>query len=257
MIVDIHSHIKRNRNDQEAEEKRLLLDMERNQIDLRVVSALFGWPVKEGNRYISDFVSRFPDRLIGCAVVNPKEDDCKEAAREAMELPGMAMLEFHSLEHGYYPDHCGGIEAVLEEAERKKVPVKVFTGIGACSLPQQWLSHVRRHPGLPFIFLHMGCFDYGYGCVELGAEYPNIYLETSNQYEVQILKKAVTSLPKEKLVFGSSYPERLTRCSLDVFDMFGLDKTYKEYLFGKNGAGILGSGPVSRAVGGEIGVYES
>ena len=76
--------------------------------------------------------------------------------------------------------------------------------------------------------------------MDLGKEIPNIYLETSNQYEVQILKKAVTSLPKEKLVFGSSYPERLTRCSLDVFDMFHLYETYREYLFGKNGARILG-----------------
>ncbi|MCD8171534.1 MAG: amidohydrolase, partial [Clostridiales bacterium] len=86
----------------------------------------------------------------------------------------------------------------------------------------------------------MVCFHYGYGCVDLAGEYPNIYLETSNQYEGQILKKAVTTLPKEKLVFGSSYPERLTRCSLDVFDMFQLDDTYKSYLFEKNGARILG-----------------
>lgn len=240
MIVDIHSHIKRNRRAQKEEEEKLLFDMEHNQIGLRVVSALWGWPLREGNRYISDFVSRYPDRLLGCAVANPKEDDCGEMIKEALELPCMAMVEFNSVEHGYYPDHCEGIETVLQEAERRKVPVKVFTGIGSRSMPQQWLPHVRRHPELSFLFLHMGCFDYGYGCVDLGAAYPNIYLETSNQYEVQILKKAVTSLPKEKLVFGSSYPERLTGCSLDVFDMFRLDETYKEYLFGKNGARLLG-----------------
>ena len=107
------------------------------------------------------------------------------------------MLEFNSVEHGYYPDACSGIEDVLAVAEERRVPVKVFTGIGSRSMPQQWLGHVRRHPDLVFLFLHMGCFDYGYGCVDLGKEIPNIYLETSNQYEVQILKKAVTSLPKD------------------------------------------------------------
>lgn len=240
MIVDIHSHIKRNPAGQEEEEKKLLLDMEKNGIDFRVVSALDGWPVEAGNRYISKLVSAYPDRLAGCAVINPKEDNCAETARKALKLPGMVMLEFNSVEHGYYPDACSGIEDVLAVAEERRVPVKVFTGIGSRSMPQQWLGHVRRHPDLVFLFLHMGCFDYGYGCVDLGREIPNIYLETSNQYEVQILKKAVTSLPKEKLVFGSSYPERLTRCSLDVFDMFHLDETYREYLFGKNGARILG-----------------
>ena len=50
MIVDIHSHIKRNPAGQEEEEKKLLLDMEKNGIDFRVVSALDGWPVEAGNR---------------------------------------------------------------------------------------------------------------------------------------------------------------------------------------------------------------
>lgn len=240
MIVDIHSHIRRNPGNQIKEEEALLADMEKNGVDYRVVSALEGWPTEEGNRYISDLVSRYPERLAGCAVINPKDDNCGEMAKAALALPGMAMLELNSVEHGYYPDHCDGIEEVLEAARERKVPVKVFTGIGSRSMPQQWMGHVERHPELTFIFLHMGCFDYGYGCVDLAEKTPNMVLETSNQYEVQILKKAVTTLPKEKLVFGSSWPERLTRCSLDVFDMFRLDDTCKEYLFGRNGARILG-----------------
>ncbi len=238
MIVDIHSHI---RKDAEGlQEEKLLQDMKKNGIDFRVVSALEGWSVEAGNQYVSDLASRHPECLAGCAVINPKDDNCEEAARKALELPNMVMLEFNSVEHGYYPDACSGIEKVLAVAEEKKVPVKVFTGIGSRSMPHQWLGHVKKHPDLTFIFLHMGCFDYGYGCVDLAQEFPNIYLETSNQYEVQILKKAVTKLPKEKLVFGSSYPERLTKCSLDVFDMFDLSDIYREYLFGKNGARILG-----------------
>ena len=41
MIVDIHSHIKRNPAGQEEEEKKLLLDMEKNGIDFRVVSDVY------------------------------------------------------------------------------------------------------------------------------------------------------------------------------------------------------------------------
>lgn len=238
MIIDIHSHIRKDADGQQ--EQKLLLDMDKNGIDFRVVSALEGWSVEAGNQYVSELVSRHPERLAGCAVIDPKQSDCREIAKKALELPGMEMLEFNSVEHGYYPDGCSGIDAVLEVAEEKKVPVKVFTGIGSRSMPHQWLGHVKKHPNLTFIFLHMGCFDYGYSCVDIAGEMPNIYLETSNQYEVQILKKAVTKLPKEKLVFGSSYPERLTKCSLDVFDMFHLDEIYQEYLFGKNGARILG-----------------
>ncbi len=240
MIVDIHSHIRRRPGCQKEEENALILDMEKNRIGVRVVSALEGWMQKEGNVYISQLVSRYPKQLAGCAVINPKEDGCGEKTREALSLPGMVMLEMNSVEHGYYPDTCQGIEEVLAAAEEKGVPVKVFTGIGSRSMPQQWIGHVKRHPKLTFIFLHMGCFDYGYGCVDLAGEYQNLYLETSNQYEVQILKKAVHTLPKEKLIFGSSYPERLTRCSLDVFDMFHLDEEYRKCVFERNGARLLG-----------------
>nr|WP_296264921.1 amidohydrolase family protein [uncultured Merdimonas sp.] len=239
MIIDIHSHIKRNYRNPEEEEKKLLADMDKHGIDIRVVSALEGVSVEEANQYISDLVSRYPKRLAGCAVINPKEADCAKKAEEALSLPGIVMLEFNSLEHGYYPDSRDGVEAVLDEASRKKVPVKVFSGIGSRAMPQQWLGHVRKHPELAFIFLHMGCFDYGYGCVDLALEYPNIYLETSNQYEVQILKKAVSSVPKEKLLFGSLWPERLTGCSLDIFDMFHLEEEAARAVFGENAARLL------------------
>ncbi len=80
----------------------------------------------------------------------------------------------------------------------------------------------------------MGCFDYGYGCVELAKEYSNIWLETSNQYEVQILKKALMTVSEDKVLFGSMYPERFTRCSLDVFDTLRPKEEWKKAWLGGN-----------------------
>lgn len=248
MIIDIHSHIKLSisqpeseefSKEQEKRELELLADMEKNKIDYRIVSALEARSVKESNQYISGFVSRYPDKLLGCAVINPKEYDCAERTLEALALPGISMLEFNSLEHGYYPDHCPGIDTILDIIECKNIPIKVFTGIGARSMPHQWAIHAKRHPSVKFIFLHMGCFDYGYGCVDLAGEYDNIYLETSNQYEVQILKKAFAGLGKIKCLFGSSYPERLTRCSVDLFEMFHLDEEYLRHIYSENARDML------------------
>ena len=239
MIIDIHAHIRCNPSDQAAEETALLQDMERNGIGFRVVSALNGWDYDEGNAYVSEFVSRYPDALLGCAVVNAKRRDAARATEQALSLPGMGMLELNSLEDGYYPDTCSGVEEVLEVAERHGVPVKVFCGIGSRSMPQQWMGHVRRHPNIPFVFLHMGCFDYGYGCIDLANEVDNLYLETSNQYEMQILRKAVNVAPGRRLVFGSMWPERLTKCSLDVFETVGVDEAFRRRTFEDNGAVLV------------------
>ncbi|PYG87926.1 hypothetical protein LY28_01636 [Ruminiclostridium sufflavum DSM 19573] len=239
MIFDIHSHIKRDYKNQEKLEEDLLADMKKNNISLRVVSTLEGKSIREQNDYISDFASRHPQELVGCAVINPKEFDSVEETKRALGLPGIRMLEFNSLEHGYYPDSCANINEILEIAEAKSVPVKVFVGLGARAIPQQWAAHTGKYPEIKFVFLHMGCFDYGYGCVDLALNNNNIYVETSNQYEVQILKKAFTKLDKGKIVFGSSYPERITKCSIDVFDMFHLDKDYLEGILSGSFESIL------------------
>jgi predicted TIM-barrel fold metal-dependent hydrolase len=244
MIIDIHAHVRRCPDNQDAHERDLFDDMDRNGIGVRVISALEGWETSQGNDYTADLVSRSNGRLIGCVVANPKESDCAERTLRALDLPGMAMIEMNSFEHGYYPDSepRGAIEDILAIAEEKGTPVKVFTGIGCRSMPQQWMRHVHRHPELPFVFLHMGCFDYGYGCIDLLREADNLYLETSNQYEVQILRKAVNQVDAERLIFGSLWPSRLTRCSLDVFDMFDVDDEFRAKVFGENAARLLGLG---------------
>lgn len=239
MIFDIHSHIKRDDKNQEKLEADLLEDMKKNNIALRVVSTLEGKSIQEQNNYISDFVSRYPHELVGCAVINPKEFDSVEETLRALRLPGIKMLEFNSLEHGYYPDSNPNINEILEIAQAGNIPVKVFVGLGARAIPHQWLAHTNKHPDVKFIFLHMGCFDYGYGCVDLALNNNNIYVETSNQYEIQILKKAFAKLPREKIIFGSSYPERITKCSIDVFDMFHLDKGYLDSIYSGSFKNIL------------------
>lgn len=251
MVIDFHAHVGRRSDDPDVMEGALLEDMDRNGIDLRVVSALEGWETVEGNEYVSSLVSRHPGRLVGCAIANPKERDCGEKARRALDLPGMALVEMSSFEHGYYPDSCEGVEEVLAVAEERGVPVKVFTGIGCRSMPQQWMGHVRRHPGIPFIFLHMGCFDYGYGCIDLVKEADNLYLETSNQYELQILRKAVAQVSPSRMVFGSMWPSRLTKCSLDVFDTLEVDEEFRREVFGGTAECILReSGALDNAVPG-------
>lgn len=246
MVIDIHSHIRRSNIHPETEEKILLDDMKRNGIDYRIVSSLEGLSTEENNQYISSLVSAHPRCLGGCAVINPKEADCGRRTEEALSLPGIMMLEMNSLEHGYYPDSCAGVEEVLGIVSRKNIAVKIFSGIGSRAMPWQWLRYVKKYPELPFVFLHMGCFDYGYGCVDLACEYPNIFLETSNQYEMQILKKALDHVPKEKLLFGSSYPERFSRCSLNIFDTFHIDESVKEAWLWKNAAGLPGFDGIKR-----------
>ena len=191
MIIDYHSHIKWDRDTNQYDTAALLQDMEENQIDKRVVSALAGFSTREQNSAVAELVKANPDRIIGSAVINPKE-------------------------RGY-----------------------VFTGWGCRTMPAQWAYYAKRHPDMTMVLLHMGTTDFGYGCVELVPQYENLMVETSCMYEFPILRKAFSQIPKERFLFGSHYPDKLTVCSVHTFDLLKLPEELKECMFCKNAERLL------------------
>ena len=209
----------------------LIEDMHRHKISKRAVSIY-------SNELINDIVFEYEDKLLACALVNPKEEG---AVQNLMDIADkIKMIELNSYLHAYYPDALTGVVDILNIAKEQNLPIKIYSGQGNFAMPQQYLAHIKNFPSVKFIFLHMGLFDYGYGCVELAREFANVYLETSNQFEMQILRKALSLDLKEKLLFGSSYPNCFTKCSIEIFDMFKLDTDYKEHIFYKNANILLG-----------------
>lgn len=237
MIIDIHSHITYAHNIYETEE--ILKDMAIYHIDRRVISSLNGLPEAENNKNINDLVAQYPKKFIGCAVINPKSETAIEDTKAALNLEHIRMIEFNPFYHGYYPDSEGYMDEIFKLIDSRGLPVKLFTGISCYGIPQQWEKYLQRYENIPFIFLHMGCFDYGYTCVDVVERNKNAYIEISNQYEVQILRKCLYKLPPEKILFGTTFPERLTSSSLILFDQFNLDEQDRYKIFQKNNQRLL------------------
>lgn len=239
MIIDIHSHLIRDKVTKMYAVEELIDDMNKNNISIRAISTFEGPSIREQNDTTSKYVQKYKDRLLGFAVINPKEDHALEETKRALELPGIIGVEFDSLQHGYYPDSTESIPAILEEIQRHNGIVKVFTGLGAMSMPQQWVKYAKQFPNINFIMLHMGCFDYGYACVDLAVEYDNIYLETSNQYEVQILRKAFCNVSEDKILYGSQYPNKFTKNSISLFDFFEIEDSKLEKILYLNSKKLI------------------
>lgn len=237
MIIDIHAHLKRVEGVYQTQ--ALLEDMDRYGIDMRVVSALSGRSIQAANQAVSDFAQEFPDRILACAYINAKLETAVEDTLHALALPNIHMLELNSFEDGYYPDSEAHVAEIFRLVNEKGLPIKVFSGIGAKAMPHQWEVVAKRFPDLTIIYLHMGCFDYGYACVDIVARNANALIETSNQYEMQVLRKAFGQLDPSKIVFGSLYPERLTSNGLDVFNLFDLSQSQKDMFFSQNAMRLL------------------
>lgn len=231
-MLDIHSHIKY--DGQSYDINSILNDMADHNITQRVISSVNGLTDMVNNQNINDIVAKYPDQLIGCAIINPKNINAVEATVASLNLEHIKMFEFNSFEHGYYPDTNDNMEIIIELIAEKGLPVKVFTGISSYAIPQQWEKYVEKYPHIKFVFLHMGCFDYGYSCIEVVARHSNAYVELSNQYELQILRKSLKELDTSKILFGTTYPERLTSSALLVFDMLDIPEETIEQIYKLN-----------------------
>ncbi len=240
MIIDFHAHLGRDPVAKLYYVEELLKDMEDNGIDRRMVSALEGRSTSAQNDAVIELVKQHPGKLIGCAVVNPKEDDSVREAARVASCPEIRALEFNTWEHGYLPERLHyHLDPILDIAGHSGLAVKLFAGWGPRSMPQQWASYAAKHPKVTFVVLHIGGIDFGYGSIDLVRDTPNMLFETSGQTELQVLRKAFRVIPAEKFLFGSNYPEHFTKCSMDVFDVLELPPAHRQKIFCDNARRLL------------------
>ena len=106
-------------------------------------------------------------------------------------------------------------------------------------MPAQWAYYAKKYPSMKMVLLHMGTTDFGYGCIDLVKNTPNLWDETSGMYEFPILRRAFANIDEPHFLFGTHYPHKFTKCSIDTFDMLNLSEEFKEKLFYENAKSLL------------------
>ena len=115
-MIDIHAHLKTKSQD---ELDRLLSDMDDNNIKKRVISSTSNEPILDNIKYIEECVRRYPDRLIGCALINPKNSSSISDIEYALNSNEIKMIEFNSFEHAYYPDLNENLDEIFKRIDKK------------------------------------------------------------------------------------------------------------------------------------------
>lgn len=242
MIIDFHAHIDRDPISKQYLVNACIEDMKENQIDKRVISTFYGASISSANNEIVKLVQQYPDLFIGCAVINPKLDDAVDEAKRVAQLPEIRMIEFNSLEHGYRPEKFNyNIDPILKICEEHNLIVKVFTGQGAWTMPEEWVYYSKRFPNITFVILHLGGSDYAYGTVDLCLDKSNanLMLETSYETEIPSLKRAFSELPADLFLFGTNYPQNFTKLAIMKYNCLHLSDELKRKMFYQNAMKLL------------------
>ena len=173
------------------------------------VTALVDRSFEEQHEVVIAAVEKYPDRLIGNFVLNPRMgvDQGIEVLRRLVGSGSFRMVKLHPTLHNYWPQESALTYPILEEAAALDIPVLIHTGEPPYSLPAHLDTVARDNPNTRIIIAHFGtqAVCYAHDAVNVARHNPNVFLETGWGPLPRVIE-GVKALGPERLIFGSDSP---------------------------------------------------
>ena len=228
--------------------------MDKEGIDRAIV---FGFAFKSNElcRWVNDFtietVKRFPEKLIGYAVVNPLSSEAEQELERCRQAGLKGVGEIYPTGQGFDPSDKGQMAALCNFCHKHRWPLMVhlnepvghdYPGKTADSI-KQGAALATNFPNVRFIYAHLGgglCF---YELMpELRESLKNVYYDTAAQpflYSANVYTtlKAIGILPK--ILFGSDYPLLSISKYRREIESIRLEPVDREAVMGRNAKNLL------------------
>ncbi|MBN1795346.1 MAG: amidohydrolase family protein [Sedimentisphaerales bacterium] len=213
MIVDCHTHISGLTEDHQGTAERLSAQ---NTVDKCFVLAGPGLSSEQANNEVAEFVGKYPDKMVGFAVVDPTKDDFSNKSLTKMsEKQSIKGLVLYCSGCDFHPAHSKAMR-LYEIAQELKLPVFFHNGsehaCGNLQYAQPFLIDeiARTFDKLKIIIGSMGLPFVEQTLVML-ARHPNVYADLTIKIERNWqLYTTVLSCYEygvlDKLLFGSGFP---------------------------------------------------
>ncbi len=243
MIIDSHCHAGRGDLltapwNTDAPMESYLRRARRAGIERTVVFPAFHTDYVTANRELARVVDQWRPRLVGFAMVNPKNDAgrVREMVREAVVRHGFRGLKIHG--HEAMPTR-----EVCEAAREFRLPVIVDVAGKAHVIDM----FAPQYPKVNFIIAHLGSFADDWRAhervVEQLARYPNVYADTSGVRRFDYLVLAVKRAGARKLLFGSDGPWLHPALELNKIRLLGLLPAETNLILGDNARNLIFARP--------------
>ena len=278
MIIDAHTHIfpediRQNREKYFSAEpafqklyqlpksrligaREMLASMDTHRVDKAVI---FGFPwqnsalFKQHNDYISEAVSRYPDRFIGLGCFDPFSDEAAEEARRCLQngvLSGIGELAFYQsgIEHA----SLAKLEPVMEICSVRDLPVLIHTNepVGHAypgktpNTLAQIYQLIRTFPQNKIILAHWGggLFFFGLLKKEVKESLKKVYFDTAASpylYDAAVYRLAIELVGVEKILYGSDFPLLSPTRYFDEMKAAGLSEGEMQRICGGNAAALF------------------
>jgi hypothetical protein len=202
------------------------------------------------NRAVARLVGAAPDRLVGCASVDPRDGMAAlHELRRAVRDDGLRALKLLPFLYDRPPDHAIYFPLYATAAELG-IPVLILTGHTAVAAPSEHgrplhLDRIALHfPELTIVAGHMG-HPWTEELMALAWKHPGIYIDTSGhrpKYLPEAFRHFMNSYGRDKVLFGTGYPLTDFATPLAEARALGLRQDSLDAYLWRNAARIWGWG---------------
>lgn len=233
-IYDIHSHLGKTSSGDENTPNEIVSELKKYGITKVGISSLSGISMREQNDLVYRAMQAYPDVIEGYGFINPKAPDAIEEVHRCLSEYKMNGIKFHSWKHGYYPDNTPALTDILHEVEKYGVHIQTHVGTAPFSTPYTWVEYAKKFPNIPFLFTHTGYYEFGFSTIEAVRDVKNVWVETSGQMDVEVLKKSIDILGADRVCFGTDWPYKPVNIEVEKFYELKVPESQLEYIFHKN-----------------------
>lgn len=217
----------------EADADVLINNMEEYEIEKTVLCSS-GPEFNEDTRLTFE---KYPDKFIPLAYLNPLEKN-EESQRKIdyyIDKCGFRGIKLNPLKNAYVAD-TEALNPIMEEAEKRNLPVFIHCGHPPYSLPWSIAFLAERFPRVKVVMIHMGHGHGVYidGSIKMARRFSNLYLEMSGMPMGSKIKEAYEAVGCNRIMFGTDTPFHHPSVEIQKVLTCGLNEKEQENVFYNN-----------------------
>jgi len=234
----------------------LIAEMDESGVEVSVTFS-FGWTdtglIEETNNYVIDVMRRYPKRIYGMAVLQPRAG--AQAVRELDRCARAGMIGLGELMphgQGYKLSDIELLMPVMEVVREHQLIVlshcsepigHIYPGKGDVTL-QDVMTFLTEFPDVPFVAAHWGG-GLPFYCLmpEIRQITANVWYDTAATaylYRNTIVPVVAELVGVERILFASDFGLLRQRRIMDYVSQSGLDADAVENVLGRNAQQLLG-----------------
>lgn len=185
------------------------------------------------NEYIAMVQQKYPDRIIGFAVINPWAMNAEEELERCFLEYHLYGVKLNPVRFGFAADRHSLLDPFFKLCSQYHKVVAGHAMSDLFSLPAKWEEMARTFPDVIFVLSHIGIPMMVDSALRIAQRNPNIYLNTAVVF-APVVQRAIEEAGPQKVVFASDAPYGSMSHHLQIIRNATCDAQARELVLGEN-----------------------